>query len=222
MFEELEKVIEEFPDYTASIDGRIWSKKSKKYMKTFISHSGYRIATLYKTGIGMKKVSLHRLLAKVFIPNPENKIWINHKDGNKLNNSLENLEWCTPSENNKHAYDSGLNIAKKGEAHYSSKLTNRQREEILKLYGVESQKQISKQYGVSTTTIHELFKSKNNKLHYLCRFTEEQIISMRDLKGIFSQSEIARRFNVNRSFISQLFSGKTYKNIKEANVCFSR
>lgn len=55
-----------------------------------------------------KKLYIHRLIATHFISNPENKATVNHKDGNKLNYSLSNLEWATQSENNKHAYESGL------------------------------------------------------------------------------------------------------------------
>lgn len=71
--------------------------------------------------IGKKTIVVHRLVAIAFIPNPENKPQINHKDGNKINNVASNLEWCTSSENNKHRYATGLHVQAKGKTDNQSK-----------------------------------------------------------------------------------------------------
>lgn len=73
-------------------------------LKTFQGKSGY--CYLNTTIQGKKKTFLvHRMVAKTFIPNPENKPCVNHKDGNKANNRIENLEWCTYSENERHSHE---------------------------------------------------------------------------------------------------------------------
>lgn len=90
-------------------DGRVYSLITDKFIKHDISKKGYHQVTL--SGIGRKKV--HRLVAMLFIPNPDNLPQVNHKDGNKSNNRVENLEWCDQDYNNKHARGTGLNnIAK--------------------------------------------------------------------------------------------------------------
>lgn len=68
----------------------------------------YEEVKLYKDG-GKRTFKVHRLVAMAFVPNVENKPQINHIDGNKNNNNAENLEWCTQSENNRHAIDNNLN-----------------------------------------------------------------------------------------------------------------
>ena len=77
---------------------------------------------------------LHRELAIHFIPNPNNLPLINHKDGNKLNNSIDNLEWCDNKHNSQHARDMGLIKIYKGHEHVQSKLSKEDREYILKNY----------------------------------------------------------------------------------------
>lgn len=63
---------------------------------------------------GRFRECIHRIVAKVFIPNPNNKPQVNHKDGNKHNNRVDNLEWCTQEENIQHAYDTGLTNIRSG------------------------------------------------------------------------------------------------------------
>ena len=97
--------------YQVSNKGRIRALNFKRtgecrVLKKYIRH-GYHVVHLYKNGC-YKTFRVHRLIAKSFIPNLENKPHINHIDGNRGNNSLDNLEWCTPRENSLHAIRTGL------------------------------------------------------------------------------------------------------------------
>ncbi len=89
----------------------------EKYLKTHISKTGYFVVDLKKEK-QRKTFKIHRLIAMCFIEKVYNKNYVNHKDGNKLNNSIDNLEWCTIKENNIHAEklglknDSGVNNSK--------------------------------------------------------------------------------------------------------------
>lgn len=83
-------------------DGTILDSQGKK--RPTRDRNGYLCVSL-KTDSGWKNFSVHRLIAQCFLPNPDNKPCVNHKDGNKHNNAVSNLEWCTYSENEKHSYD---------------------------------------------------------------------------------------------------------------------
>lgn len=93
-------------NYIVSDSGRVRRNGSDKDCSTR-DRKGYLSVDLYKDG---KRVTrgVHRLVAEAFIPNPENKPEVNHKDGNKHNNSISNLEWVTKKENVRHAWDNGL------------------------------------------------------------------------------------------------------------------
>lgn len=82
-------------------------KINNKIMKTHYSTNGYLYISICDSN-KVKHFKVHRLVAQAFIPNPENKPQVNHIDGNKLNNCVNNLEWCNNSQNIKHAYDTGI------------------------------------------------------------------------------------------------------------------
>lgn len=101
--------------------------KKEKILVLANSSTGYKVTVLSKSG-KTKTINVHRLVAEAFIPNPNNLPCINHKDGNKINNCFDNLEWCTYSHNNKEAFRLGLRKppweGKKGSKHNCSKKIN--------------------------------------------------------------------------------------------------
>lgn len=97
--------IEGYEDlYEVSNLGRVRSHGSIRSVKPW---NNYCVAKLYRNG-NCKTAYVHRLVAKAFIPNPQNKHFVNHKDGDKRNNHADNLEWCTRQENEIHAWKHGL------------------------------------------------------------------------------------------------------------------
>ena len=131
-----------------------------------ISHNGRILSgSIHKDGyifvnIRGKQYAKHRVIAEAFIPNPERKPFVNHIDGNKQNNKVENLEWCTQSENIKHAYCNDLQP--KGLSTYTGKFTAEQREEIKEQWdsGQYNQRELGRIYGVSHTCISNIINDK--------------------------------------------------------------
>jgi hypothetical protein len=109
--------------YRITRNGLVWSKKIEMpvttqnfittrrfggfYLKSFKDRHGYSLVNLWVNGKS-KLCKIHRLVAETFIPNPDKKPCVNHKNGIKSDNRVENLEWVTPKENNAHAIKIGL------------------------------------------------------------------------------------------------------------------
>ena len=92
----------DFPNYTISEDGEIRNSKGK-IIKGEISNTGYRRVSLSNNYVKHKKMSVHRLVAETYIPNPHNYPEVNHKNENKLDNRVGNLEWCSTLDNLNHS-----------------------------------------------------------------------------------------------------------------------
>lgn len=95
------KTINNYPNYLVSFHGKIYSKYSKRLIKN-IPSNGYYSVDIRSNG-KRKRFKVHQLVAQSYIPNPENKKYVNHLDYNRSNNKVENLEWVTHSENMFHA-----------------------------------------------------------------------------------------------------------------------
>lgn len=108
--EEWKAIAECNGEYYVSNHGRVKSLKfgKERILKPAINSSGYWYIFIFVKNQKPKFCMIHKLMAVAFIPNTQNKKEVNHKDGNKLNNNLCNLEWVTHSENMKHAWDTGL------------------------------------------------------------------------------------------------------------------
>lgn len=145
--------------YFITEDGQVWSEHSKRFLKLII-HRGY-----HKVHLNFNENAIvHRLVAELYLENPENKPQVNHIDGNKLNNHYTNLEWCTQSENTKHAYDMKLMVAL-GEKNSNAKLTT---EQVIEIRMLRSElnfkiKELSIKFKVDESTIKGIIYRTNWK-----------------------------------------------------------
>lgn len=173
-------------------NGIVYSKKPK-IMKQSFSTTGYLFVRLEK-----RPYKVHRLVAMAFIPKPNNKNIINHKDFNPLNNKVENLEWCTQKENVEHAV---LNKRNKKYYYYD-------KDEAIELFekGIDS-KIISEMLKVPRNSILNLLHNKNIKRSKSERIGKYNVTpnEIRNLinKGL-SNNEIWNKYNINKNYVSVL------------------
>lgn len=139
--------------YKVSNDGEIWSILSGRKLKPYLSPQGYEIVSLWKDS-KPTKMTVHRIVATVFLDNPDGKPEVNHIDGNKTNNKVENLEWVTKSENMKHAFNNGLCNMSSALAAVRNMSKEKRHEKAVKA-GKKTAKKIIRDDGVVYKSIHE-------------------------------------------------------------------
>lgn len=150
--------------FEVSTHGRVRSKKTKKILKLNKMGSGYYQFTCKPDGIKTVGRRVHRLVMMTFVENVEDKPFVNHIDGDKSNNCIDNLEWCTQEENVKHSWETGLSKKVVGVDNHKSKLTDDDvryiRENYIPNSKTCSQRALAKKFGVTKTVISSILDNK--------------------------------------------------------------
>ncbi|EAA7987469.1 endodeoxyribonuclease [Salmonella enterica] len=160
--------------YAVTSDGKVYSHskivKGKsgserlvkgRWLKPGVNSRGYMTCHLAAQDGTSSSKSVHRLVAETFIDNPCNNGYVNHIDGNKLNNNVCNLEWVTSSENQLHAYKNKLKEPVSGERHTNSKLTKYDVVEIKRLDSIGIKRcEIAKIFNVDKSLISLILNGK--------------------------------------------------------------
>lgn len=155
-------MLKQHPMYThlyVSQTGDVYSTKSNKYLR-FVKHKhGYLMLSTKLNGRDSDAICLrvHRLVAETYLSNTLEKPFVNHKDGNKTNNFVSNLEWVTAKENSKHAWDTRLSKTLLRDSNTLAKLSTQQVYDIVNTYKPKDRqfgtRALARKYGVCHSTI---------------------------------------------------------------------
>ena len=184
--------------------GRKSNHKNTIIMKPFISGNRYFSVYLHKNN-NSKRTFVHRIVALAFIPNPENKPYVNHINGNRFDNCVSNLEWCTSQENNSHAVRTGLN---KGYSHWNG-ITGENNPHSIPVFQIDknnnivntfcSAREASNITGISRRMISNCCNgTKKSAGGYFWKFVDEEKHQK------FSSSPIKiKKYDINHNFICE-------------------
>jgi hypothetical protein len=242
------KTIKNYPHYAVDLKGnvysiarRVWNKKGYyeikkrvRKLKPSIVGSGYLKVELVDKDGNKKSRLVHRIVAMTYFENPDNKPSVNHKDGNKFNNDVLNLEWVTHKENRQHALSTGLAKGMDGDNHPLKKLTSKDIITIIELILDGSDNEtIGKRYGLHPNYISLIRHRRrwktifqryfpnykpvlSNKKPVIEEHTkskipiEKQVEIIKELK-IMTNSELSKKYKIDASIFSRIRSKQTWK-----------
>ena len=201
--------------YKASSLGRISSrwKGSKKIMHSVVSTNGYPCVNL-TVGSKKYKFSVHRLVAKYFLPDFDESLEVNHIDGVKTNAAYWNLEMTTRSGNELHAYRIGLKPKRKGEDSFVAKLKN---DQVLNIFNSSMTcVEIGNKYGIDDSTVSNIRTGKRWS-HITGKKYEKTILNADKIIEIYKSKDptyiLAEKFNVDKTTITSIRCGENFSNI---------
>ncbi len=168
--DEIWKIIPDFEDYSASNFGRIINNKTKKILKPG-SNGKYNTVCLWKNRKLMGTKYIHRLVLHTFNTKPDGIYECSHIDGNRHNNSLINLKWETPRENNFRKIEHGTFMI--GDSHVNTKISNEECVELIKLYiSGSTTKELSKKYKITDFHVAHILSGRARKSLPYCPYAK--------------------------------------------------
>lgn len=209
---------------------------------TRVNKKGYPTVFLHKHEDGVqtrKAFTTHLVVASAFLhPKPSEKHQINHKDGVKTNNALDNLEWVTNDENMAHSWDNGLRHYF-GENNHTAKLTESDVYEIIRLKGQVRQRDIALRYGIGLNQIKAIHRGiswkhitnlpdvaeslRNVEFHTIgalngeknsnAKLTTQQVKEIKSLFGIYTTRELSNLYNISIDTIGRIRRGELWNSV---------
>jgi hypothetical protein len=205
--------VQNYENYMINPEGKVYSKYTQILLKP-------RFNTYYYVCLNNDNQAIHRLVAIQFLPNPENKKFVNHKDGNKLNNHVDNLEWSTIAENGQHAHDTGLNPTSIAIKQYTldGKLVNT----------FNSITNACKHLGIETHCVSEITRCCDKLIKYAYNFIWRYEHDNSIVEPVFKQDYMVGQFTMDGIFIrgfktlsdAAVAMGKHKRNTRYISLCF--
>lgn len=213
-----------FKNYIVTRKGEVYSTKTYKYLKqSLCEKTGYKVVTLCNDDLRINE-SVHRLVAISFLPNPENKPQVNHIDGVKVNNNVENLEWCTVSENTIHAWENGLKPKILSTRSYSEDLIH----SVCKMIcNNKTNREIYEKYDIKPSVVamirhKDIYNEITKDYNFNVKHSSRRKISIDKIKSIceliqegYSGCRIAKELEVSEATVHKIKYRKIHQSISK-------